>query len=249
MFLLSFFQKQAVLKRKKNLSSRIWKRVKQIVLYLFIAQLIYIVVLKWVNPPTTITMIASRIRLAGSKDHFHRTWVDYDKIALSARLAVIAGEDQLFAVHHGFDVKSIKKAWEHNQHSERTRGASTISQQTAKNVFLWQGGGWFRKGLEVYFTFMIEKIWGKKRILEVYLNVAQMGKGIFGIEAAARQYYGKPAKNLSRTQAAMIAACLPNPLIYKVKPPSGNTLFRQRWILGQMNNLQGDPDIAKLIGK
>lgn len=249
MFLLSFFQKQAVLKRKKNLSSRIWKRIKQIVLYLFMAQLIYIVVLKWVNPPTTITMIASRIRLAGSRDQFHRNWVSYDEIASSAKLAVIAGEDQLFAEHNGFDVKSIKKAWEHNQHSEQTRGASTISQQTAKNVFLWQKGGWFRKGLEVYFTFMIEKIWGKKRILEMYLNVAQMGKGIFGIEAAAEQYYGKQAKNLSRAQAAMIAACLPNPLIYKVKPPSGNTLFRQRWILGQMNNLQGDPDIAKLIGK
>lgn len=234
-------------KRKKNLSSRIWKRVKQIFLCLFVAQLVYIVALKWINPPTTITMIVSRIRLAGSDAHFHRTWVNYDEIAPSAKLAVIAGEDQLFAEHNGFDIKSIKKAWEHNQHSEQTRGASTISQQTAKNVFLWQTGGWFRKGLEVYFTFMIEKIWGKKRILEVYLNVAQMGKGIFGIEAAAEQYYGKQAKNLSRAQAAMVAACLPNPLIYKVKPPSGNTLFRQHWILRQMNNLRGDPAIKALV--
>lgn len=234
-------------KRKKDKSSRIWKRVKQIFLYLFIAQLVYIVILKWVNPPTTITMISSRIHLI---DHdFYKDWVSYQNISPSAKLAVIAGEDQLFAVHNGFDIKSIKKAWEHNQHSKQTRGASTISQQTAKNVFLWQNGGWFRKGLEVYFTFMIEKIWGKKRILEVYLNVAQMGKGIFGIEAAAEQYYGKHAENLSRAQAAMIAACLPNPLIYKVKPPSGNTLFRQHWILGQMNNLRGDPAIAKLIGK
>ncbi|HEY6082927.1 MAG TPA: transglycosylase domain-containing protein, partial [Chitinophagaceae bacterium] len=126
-------------------------------------------------------------------------------------------------------------------------GASTISQQTARNVFLWQGRSWFRKGLEVYFTFMIEHIWGKKRILEIYLNVAQTGNGIFGIEAAAENYYHKPAKNLSRYEAAMIIATLPNPLRYKVKPPARYTLIRQGWILRQMNNLQTDPDVMELV--
>lgn len=179
-------------KRKKGIVPRIWRFLKRLFLYLFIAQLVYILILKWVNPPITITMISSRIQLMGTKNHFHKTWVSYPDISPHAKLAVMAGEDQLFPVHNGFDINSIKKAWEHNQEGRHTRGASTISQQTAKNVFLWQGGGWFRKGLEAYFTFMIEKIWGKKRILEVYLNVAQMGRGVFGIEAAAKQFYTLP---------------------------------------------------------
>src|SRR4029078_6116591 len=134
----------------------------------------------------------------------------------------IASEDQLFADHEGFDWKSIKKTMRYNARKPgRIRGASTISQQVAKNVFLWQGKSWFRKGLEVYFTFMIEVFWGKKRILEVYLNVIEMGDGIFGIEAAAQSYFGKPANTLSRQEAAMIAACLPSPKRYKVKPLSG----------------------------
>lgn len=224
-----------------------WKIIKRIFLYLFIAQLLYIIVLKWVNPPFTLTMLASRITLSGTSSHFHKKWVPLEKIAPAAPLAVIAGEDQLFAEHHGFDMKSIRKAIAHNQHSKRVHGASTISQQTAKNVFLWQGRSWFRKGLETYFTFMIEHIWGKRRILEVYLNVAQMGKGIYGIEAASEQYYGKHALRLTRPEAAMIAACLPNPVVYKVKPPSRYTLRRQQWILRQMNNLQGDAAIKALI--
>jgi monofunctional biosynthetic peptidoglycan transglycosylase len=129
----------------------------------------------------------------------------------------------------------------------RVRGASTISQQVAKNVFLWQGRSWLRKGLEMYFTFMIEVIWGKKRILEMYLNVAEMGKGIFGIEAASRKNFHKPAMKLSRQQSAMIAACLPNPKRYSVKPLSQYVSARYPWILRQMNNLESDPDILKII--
>lgn len=129
----------------------------------------------------------------------------------------------------------------------RVRGGSTISQQVAKNVFLWQGRSWIRKGLETYFTFMIELIWGKKRILEVYLNVIETGDGIFGIEAAAQSYFNKPAGNLSAQEAAMIAACLPSPKRYKVKPPSGYIISRSKTIMGQMNNLRTDPDIQKLI--
>ena len=129
----------------------------------------------------------------------------------------------------------------------RIRGASTISQQVAKNVFLWQGRSWIRKGLEVYFTFMIEKIWGKQRILEMYLNVSEMGKGIYGVEAASRAYFKKPAKNLSRYEAALIASALPNPVKYTVKPLSRYVSARARWVLRQMGNLDGDSDIKLVI--
>ena len=168
-------------------------------------------------------------------------------ISPNAKLAVLCGEDQLFPDHNGFDFKSIQKAMKHNQKSKSLRGASTISQQVAKNVFLWQHGGWIRKGLEVYFTFMIEKIWGKKRILEMYLNVAEMGKGIFGIEAAAQHYFKKPAKDLSKKEAAMIASCLPNPVLFTIQPISKRVAFRYPWIMRQMNNLQVDPDIQELL--
>lgn len=236
-------------KKKKRAKRRILRCVKRLILYFFLAQLLYIVALRWVNPPFTITTVISRISLMGSSLEFHRKWVNYEDISRYAKLAVIAGEDQLFPVHQGFDIRSIRKAWKHNRHSSERRGASTISQQTAKNIFLWQGGGWFRKGLEAYFTEMIELIWGKRRILEVYLNVAQMGKGLFGVEAAAEYYYGISAKNLSRTQAAMLAACLPNPLYYTIKPVAGRTRYRQRWILGQMKNLRGGTAIEKLLNQ
>jgi monofunctional biosynthetic peptidoglycan transglycosylase len=166
----------------------------------------------------------------------------------NAGLAVIAAEDQLFTDHNGFDWKSIEKAYQNNQkRPSRVRGASTISQQVAKNVFLWNGRSWFRKGLEVYFTFMIEKIWGKKRILEVYLNVSEMGKGIFGMEAAARSYFKKPAKKLTRSEAAKIAASLPNPKKYTVKPLSKTVQRRYLWVEQQMINLAPDKDIQMLL--
>jgi monofunctional biosynthetic peptidoglycan transglycosylase len=166
-----------------------------------------------------------------------------------AKLAVISSEDQLFPDHSGFDWKSIKKARRYNERKPgRIRGASTISQQVAKNVFLWQGRSWVRKGLEVYFTFMIEMLWGKKRILEMYLNVIEMGEGIFGIEQAANSYFNKPAGSLSRQESAMIAACLPNPKVYKVKPASSFVASRAAVIVRQMNNLQTDPDIRRVCG-
>ena len=133
------------------------------------------------------------------------------------------------------------------KHPNRRRGASTISQQVAKNVFLWQGGGYFRKGLEAYFTFAIENLWSKKRILETYLNVAEMGRGIFGIQAASRAYFNKDAKDLTRQEAAMIAACLPNPKLYTVKPLSRYVSFRSALLLRQMETLEQDPDIQELL--
>ena len=211
---------------------------------MLILQLVYIIVCKWLDPPITLTQLGSVV----TGDGLHRDYITYEEMGPNIKLAVMAGEDQLFPDHNGFDIKSIKKAMKFNEkHPNRVRGASTISQQTAKNVFLWQKGGYFRKGLEVYFTFMIEKIWGKERILETYLNVAEMGKGIYGVQAAARHYFNKDAKNLSRQEAAMIAACLPNPVKYTVKPLSRYVANRSAILLRQMNNLEGDTDIQELL--
>ena len=135
----------------------------------------------------------------------------------------------------------------HNQKNKSLHGASTISQQVAKNVFLWQGGSWMRKALEVYFTFMIEKLWGKKRILQMYLNVSEMGKGVFGIDAAAKFYFYKRAKDLNRNEAAMIAACLPNPKVFTIRPMSKHVAARYPWVMSQMHHLQDDPDIIRLL--
>jgi monofunctional biosynthetic peptidoglycan transglycosylase len=230
-------------KNTKGWLHRFWRVTKRVLLILFILQFVYIFLLKWVNPPITLTEIGSLLHGDGLK----RTYVGMKDISPNAKLAVISTEDQLFPDHDGFDFKNIEKAMKHNQKSKSLHGASTISQQVAKNVFLWQGRNWFRKGLEVYFTFMIELVWGKRRILEMYLNVAEMGKGIYGIEAAARNYYHKPAKDLTRLEAARIAACLPNPKVYTIKPLSDHVADKSAWALGQMSNLQNDPDIRKLL--
>jgi monofunctional biosynthetic peptidoglycan transglycosylase len=229
--------------KSQNFFSRLWRIIKRTFIILFIAQLVYIVLLKWIYPPITITQFVSWITGHGLK----RDYVGRNSISSNAKLAVIASEDQLFPDHNGFDFKSIQKAMKHNQKSRSLHGASTISQQTAKNVFLWQGRSWMRKALEVYFTFMIEKIWGKKRILEMYMNVTEMGNGIFGIEAAAKNNFNRSSGNLSRQQAALIAASLPNPKKYTVKPVCRYVSIRSGWVMRQMNNLDGDPDIQKLV--
>ncbi len=229
---------------KKSFGARLWAWTKRIFLALFLFQLFYILILKWINPPITMTQFSSWI----SGDGLKRDYVGGDKISPAMKLAVIASEDQVFPDHSGFDWKNIKKAMEYNEKKPgRIRGASTISQQVAKNVFLWQGRGWIRKGLEAYFTKMIEWIWGKQRILEVYVNVIEMGKGIYGAEAAAQSYFGKPAKNLTRREAAIIAACLPNPVLFTVKPLHSQVAKRSRWVMGQMNFLERDADVQAVI--
>ncbi len=222
-----------------------FKLIKRIILYLFIGQLLYIVVLKWVNPPITITQLTEWV----TQKKFKRDYVPYDKMSRNIKLAVIASEDQKFPTHSGFDLDEIQRAYEDNQSGKRFRGGSTISQQVAKNVFLWQGRSWLRKGLEVYFTFMIEKIWGKERILEMYLNTSEMGIGVFGIEAAAEYYYQKPASELSREEAARIAAALPNPRKYNVNPPSAFINRRGNQIMRQMRNIQGSPGLEEILNK
>ncbi len=224
---------------------KIWRLFKRIFIILFIAQLVYIVALKWINPPITITQINSLIEGHG----LARDYISWDEIPKSAKLAAIASEDQLFATHSGFDKKHIEKALKFNEKNDgkKMRGASTISQQVAKNVFLWQGRSWFRKGLEAYFTFMIEWIWGKERILEMYLNVSETGIGTFGIEAASQRYFKKPASKLTKNEAARIVVNLPNPKKYRVNPPSGYVSKRASWVERQIRNLEGDPEIKKLI--
>lgn len=232
--------------KARNFLKKLWKWTKRIFIFLFFFQLFCILLFKWVNPPITMTQLVSLLSGNGLK----RDYVSWNNISYNAKLAVISSEDQLFPDHSGFDWKSIKKAMAYNKRKpNRIRGASTISQQVAKNVFLWQGRSFIRKGLEVYFTFMIELIWGKKRILEVYLNVIEMGRGIYGIEAASNNYFNKPAAALTRAEAATIAACLPNPKLYTVKPLSGYVAGRRNWVMLQMNNLEGDEDLQNIINK
>jgi len=233
------------MKNKKTVWQRSWRFLKRLFLILFIGQFIYIILLKWVDPPLTLTQLGNWISGNGLK----RDYVDFDAISYNMKLAVIVSEDQLFPDHDGFDWKSIEKAMKYNKKKPgRVRGASTISQQVAKNVFLWQGRDWLRKGLEVYFTKMIEWIWGKRRILEVYLNVIEMGKGVFGAEAAAQAYFNKPAAKLTRYESAMIAASLPNPKKYTVKPVSPWVSVKSGRIVRQMPALERDQDIQDVIG-
>ncbi|MGO3910273.1 monofunctional biosynthetic peptidoglycan transglycosylase [Huaxiibacter chinensis] len=176
----------------------------------------------------------------------HSDWTSMDEISPWMGLAVIAAEDQKFPEHWGFDVAAIEKALAHNERNEtRVRGASTLSQQTAKNLFLWDGRSWLRKGLEAGLTVGIETVWSKKRILTVYLNIAEFGEGVFGVEAAAQRYFNKPASRLTMSEAALLAAVLPNPIRFKANAPSGYVRSRQAWILRQMRQLGGEGFMAR----
>ncbi|EPR2695665.1 monofunctional biosynthetic peptidoglycan transglycosylase [Raoultella planticola] len=171
----------------------------------------------------------------------HSDWVGMDEISPWMGLAAIAAEDQKFPEHWGFDVSAIEKALAHNERQEnRVRGASTLSQQTAKNLFLWDGRSWLRKGLEAGLTVGIETVWSKKRILTVYLNIAEFGEGMFGVEAASQRYFHKPASKLTASEAALLAAVLPNPIRFRADAPSGYVRSRQAWILRQMRQLGGE---------
>lgn len=169
-------------------------------------------------------------------------WVSFGEISPHLQLAVVCAEDQEFLEHEGFDFAAIQEAYKYNKNHKRKKGASTISQQTAKNVFLWPSRSWVRKGFEVYFTFLIETLWSKERIMTVYLNSIEFGDGIYGAEAAARYFYGKNALTLNRQEAAMLASVLPNPLIYKVEKPTAQIRQHQQWVLRQMRMWGGRID-------
>lgn len=229
---------------------KIWRATKKILLWMFLSSLLYVIICKWVMPPITITQITNSFAYGLKRDY-----VSGSAISSNAKLAAIASEDQAFPDHIGFDWDAIEKSLKPKKKGKKQKlpigaGASTITQQVAKNVFLWQGGGvtkYLRKIPEAYFTVLIELVWGKHRILEVYLNTIEMGPGIFGIEAASQKYFGKPAKQLSRAEAAMIIACLPNPKRFSVKPMSGRVGWRYPQILQQMHNIEDDEDIQLLM--
>ena len=217
---------------------------------MFFSSLLYVGICKWLMPPITITQISNTFGYGLKRDY-----VPWNNIPYYVKLAAIASEDQSFPDHGGFDWDAIEKSLKPKKRGKKTKiplggGASTITQQTAKNVFLWQGGGitrYIRKVPEIYFTKMIEWIWGKKRILEVYLNVIEMGPGIFGIEAAAQKYFGKSAGKLSRAESAMIIACLPNPKRFSVKPISSRVGWRYPQILREMYNIEDDEEVRALL--
>ncbi|APS38210.1 MULTISPECIES: monofunctional biosynthetic peptidoglycan transglycosylase [Salegentibacter] len=213
---------------------KIFKFLLKLAGILLLFSLLIVLLFKWFPVPFT-PLMAIRY-FENPEEKIQHSWVPRQDISRHLQLGVIASEDQNFVKHNGFDIEAIEKAIEDNQKGKRVRGASTISQQTAKNVFLWPGRNWLRKGLEVYFTFLIETFWSKERILEVYLNSIEMGRGIYGAEAAAQHWFNKSAANLSVYEAAAIAAILPNPREYRANPASNYINQRKNWIVRQMQN-------------
>lgn len=211
------------------------------VLVFFISSVLFVLLYAIVNPPVTPLMVIRSFQqmFNGEKVVLKKDWVPIREISPSLQLAVVASEDNRFLEHHGFDFEAIEKAKDFNEKKKgkKMRGASTISQQTAKNVFLWPQRSWIRKGLEAYFTLLIELVWSKKRIMEVYLNVIETGKGIYGAEKASQIYFYKPASKLTASEAALLAAILPNPLKWSPAKPTRYLLTRQQWILWNMGNI------------
>lgn len=226
----------------KKWFQKIFRILLKVILWFFILSLGWVVIYRFVDPPLTYLMVLKYFQSEKKDKSIKKEWKDIQYISHNLPLAVIASEDQNFFNHFGFDLDAIEKAVKDNKRKKKrkVRGASTISQQVAKNVFLFPARNWVRKGFEVYFTFLIECFWSKERILEVYLNVAEWGDGIYGAEAASKKYFRKTAMNLSKREAALLAAVLPNPVKMSPAKPSGYVLRRQGWILNQMDNLGGE---------
>lgn len=210
-----------------------WKKIKKLFYIVILANILFIVWGKFFNPPITLTQIGGLMEY-GKLD---RDYISYEEMGSNVKRAVIAAEDQSFFEHNGFDYKAIEKAMKHNEKGKKIRGGSTISQQTAKNVFLWQGRSWVRKGLEAVYTFIIELVWSKDVILERYLNSIEMGRGVFGVESASHYYFHKSSKDLTKSEAAWIATILPNPQKYDPKNPTAYLNKKHNWIMRQMNNI------------
>jgi monofunctional biosynthetic peptidoglycan transglycosylase len=213
--------------------------ISRVLIWFLMVTILWVLAYRFINPPITLLMIGRNIERKSDGKSFKtdKEWVNFDLISKSMKLAAVCAEDQKFLKHMGFDVKAIERAYKSNEKGKPVKGGSTISQQTAKNVFLWPGRSWIRKGFEAYFTLLIEILWSKERILEVYLNVIEMGDGIYGAEAAAQAYYNKPASKLTKSQSAMIAACFPNPLRWTPLKPTRYIRHKQQLILRNMRNL------------
>lgn len=224
---------------------KIFAFVLRVLLAILLFSIFWVWTYRFINPPITPFMLVKYFQ-ADTENSLNKEWKKLEDISPNLPLAVIAAEDQLFFEHNGFDVQAIKEAVEHNKTSSRKRGASTISQQTAKNVFLIPTRSYLRKGFEVYFTFLIEFFWSKHRILEVYLNVIEQGENIYGVEASAKRYFNRSAKEVNASQAALMATVLPNPVKFRISSPSNYVLNRKAWILKQMNNLGGTAFVEEL---
>ena len=234
-------------KRRRGLARRLLRVLVLAILAWAGVTVATVVALRWIDPPITTFMAADRIRhLLDDEYVFRHEWRDWSRISRQAALAAVAAEDQKFPRHRGFDFKQIDKALADAERGRRVRGASTISQQVAKNLFLWRGQSWFRKGLEAGITVLIELCWSKQRILEVYLNVAEFGRGTYGVQAASRRFFRKDAGRLNRNEAALLAAVLPAPTRFKVQAPSPYVKRRQAWIMRQMAALGGTAFLAQL---
>eukprot|EP01133_Synstelium_polycarpum_P003099 gene3099-3549_t len=205
-------RKRSVSRSKQPLLKKITSLLGRILIWFLAVSILWVLAYRFINPPITLLMIERNIERKSDGKSFKtaKKWVAFDDISDNMKRAAVSAEDQLFLKHMGFDIKAIEKAYESNEKGKKVKGGSTISQQTAKNVFLWPGRSWIRKGFEAYFTLLIEMLWSKERILEVYLNVIEMGDGIYGAEAASQEYYGKSCSSLSRAEAALIAACIYN---------------------------------------
>jgi len=228
--------------QRGSLARRLLKIAGAAALGLLLLTAIPVLVLRWLHPLTTAFMLEARADAALAGQRGYRQdyrWASLEQISPHAAIAVIASEDQLFPFHAGFDFGSIREAVRASEHGKRLRGASTISQQVAKNLFLWSGHSFVRKGLEAWFTVLIETLWPKERILEMYLNVAQFGDGVYGVQAAAERFWHVPAARLTSAEAALLAAVLPNPVRLHAERPSAYVLERRDWILGQMRGLGG----------
>ncbi|HEY7750744.1 MAG TPA: monofunctional biosynthetic peptidoglycan transglycosylase [Ignavibacteriaceae bacterium] len=226
----------------RKIFKKVLKTLLKVLITLFVLSVLSVLSMKWIDPFTSSIMIQRKISAIFSdktKPEIKYNWFDYDDISKQMAISVIAAEDQNFPFHFGFDMEQIGKALDQNKKGRRVRGASTITQQVAKNLFLWEGKSYFRKALEAYFTVLIEIFWSKERIIEVYLNIAETGNMIFGVGEASRIYFRKIPGKLTATEAALIAATLPNPKRYSAKRPSGYVLMRQGWILNQMSSLGG----------
>ena len=226
-------------KAKSPLLKKITGILTRVFLWFLMVTVLWVLFYRFVNPPITLLMIQRNIERSSEDkpSKMEKKWVDFDDMSDNMKRAAVSAEDQLFLKHIGFDVKAIEKAFETNKKGKKIKGGSTISQQTAKNVFLWPGRSWIRKGFEAYFTLLIEIFWSKERILEVYLNVIEMGDGIYGAEAASQAYYGKSCKKLSRAQAALIASCFPNPRRWSPKNATPYIRHRQYLIMKNMRRL------------
>ena len=222
---------------------RLLKWIALAILACVVLSVIVVVTLRWVDPPTSAFMLETRLNALSEGDRTYRTdyeWVSLEHISPHAAIAVVASEDQQFPFHAGFDLNSIRESVRASEKGKKKlRGASTISQQVAKNLFLWNGYSFVRKGLEAWLTVLMELTWPKERILEVYLNIAQFGKGIYGVEAAASRFFHKPAARLTSSEAATLAAVLPNPIKMHADRPSAYVTERREQILGQMRALGG----------